>query len=498
MSDDTSTDLVRDATSLGLLTDLYQLTMAAGYVEFGRAEREAVFNLFFRRNPFGGAYAVACGLEQVLELIHAFHYSAGDVDYLAGLSGNDGQPLFRPAFLDYLRELDIRVDIDAVPEGTVVFPHEPLLRLRGPLAQCQLLETALLTIINFQTLIATKAARITQAAEGDPVLDFGLRRAQGLDGGLSATRATYVGGCAGTSNVLAGRRFGIPVRGTHAHSWVMSFNSEVEAFEAWAEASPNNCTFLVDTYDTIQGIRNAIRTAETLRRRGFEMGGIRLDSGDFVDLSRQARQMLDGAGFPDAAVVASNDLDEHRVARLKRDGAAINLWGIGTRLITAHDQPALGGVYKLAAIRDDDGAWSPRLKLSEVPGKTSNPGIQQVRRFSEGGRFVADVLYDETAGLSEPYGWVDGEGERHPIPPAATGDDLLQPVMRQGKPLADGPSLATVRAHAQDQLGRLDPAVRHLVEPSAYSVGLDEHLHQLKEHLTAEAREDAPSQPAVV
>ena len=483
-----ATGLVRDATALGLLTDLYQLTMAAGYLAFGKAEQHCAFNLFFRRNPFGGGYAVACGLEQVVELIAAFRFSPADVDYLAGLCGNDGRPLLRRSFLDYLANLEVRVDLDAVPEGTVVFPHQPLLRVSGPLAQCQLLETALLTIVNFQTLVATKAARITDAAGDDPVLDFGLRRAQGLDGGLSASRAAYIGGCAGTSNVLAGRRYGIPVRGTHAHSWVMAFDDEIEAFEAWAEASPNNCVFLVDTYDSIRGIRNAIRTAEKLRRRGFEMVGVRLDSGDFVDLSRQARRMLDAAGFADAAVVASNDLDEHRVARLKRQGAAIDMWGIGTRLVTAHDHPALGGVYKLAAIRDADGAWSPRLKLSETPGKTSNPGIQQIRRFSAATGFIADVIYDETAGLSDPCRWVDAAGSTQRLPPEAVGEDLLRPVLRHGERLAEPPPLDEIRARAAEQLGQLDPAVRRLREPASYPVGLDEPLQRLRERLIAEAR----------
>ena len=379
--------ITQDAPSLGLLTDLYQLTMAAGYFEHGKAEDEAVFNLFFRRSPFKGAFAIACGLEQAVEMIGSFRYSAGDVEYLAGLEGNDGGPLFRDEFLEYLGNLEITVDIDAMAEGTAVFPHEPLLRVRGPLIQCQLLETPLLTLLNFQTLIATKAARITLAADGDPVLDFGLRRAQGMDGGLSASRAAFIGGCSGTSNVMAGRRYGIPVRGTHAHSWVMAFDSESEAFEAWARASPNNCVFLVDTYDTLQGIDNAIRTAGSLRQRGFEMVGLRLDSGDFVRLSREARRRLDAAGFAEAAIVASNDLDEHRIVELKAAGAAIDMWGIGTRLITGHQQAALGGVYKLAAIREagspENQSWSPRIKLSEVSGKTSNPGIQQVRRFCE-------------------------------------------------------------------------------------------------------------------
>ncbi len=473
---------------LGLLTDLYQLTMAAGYLDAGKADREAVFHLFYRRNPFAGGYAVACGLDQVLELLAAFRFSSEDLDYLAGLEGNDGGPLFRPEFLDYLRELELTIDVDAVPEGTAVFPHEPLLRVRGPLAQCQLLETPLLTILNFQTLIATKAARVARAARGDAVLEFGLRRAQGADGGLSASRAAFVGGCTGTSNVLAGRRFGIPVRGTHAHSWVMSFDGEREAFDAWARASPNNCVFLVDTYDSLGGIANAIRAAEGLRRRGHEMAGIRLDSGDFVSLSREARRMLDDAGFPDASIVASNDLDEYRITRLKDAGAAIDVWGVGTRLATAHGQSALGGVYKLTAIRDRSGDWSYRLKLSEDKIKISNPGIQQVRRFSDSGRFLGDVIYNQPGGLQEPCTRVDAEEVRSEIPAGTEGEDLLVPVVRRGAPVYVTPEIGAIRERTLDQLSRLDPDVLRLDQPAAYPVGLDLELYRLKERLISEAR----------
>ncbi len=478
--------------TLGLLTDLYQLTMAAGYLDAGKAERQAVFHLFYRRNPFAGGYAVACGLDQVLELLAAFRFSGEDLEYLAGLEGNDGGPLFRPEFLSYLERLELTIDLDAIPEGTVVFPHQPLLRVSGPLAQCQLLETPLLTILNFQTLIATKAARIARAATGDAVLEFGLRRAQGADGGLSASRAAYVGGCAATSNVLAGRRYGVPVRGTHAHSWVMSFKGERRSFEAWARASPNNCIFLVDTYDSLAGIANAIRAAGELRRRGHEMVGIRLDSGDFVSLSREARRMLDQAGFPQAKVVASNDLDEHRIERLKAAGAAIDVWGVGTRLATAHGQSALGGVYKLTAIHDRAGEWSYRLKLSEDRIKISNPGIQQVRRFSDSGRFVGDVIYDQPGGLSEPGVLVDPEGVRIRLPGGPAGDsdgeDLLVPVLRQGSAVYDTPEIAAIRDRTLDQLDRLDPAVRRLEQPATYAVGLDPELHRLKQRLITEVR----------
>ena len=302
---------------LALLTDLYQLTMAYGYWKLGRAEQEAVFHLFFRKPPFAGGYAVAAGLETAIEFLRAFRFDESDIAYLASLTGNDGRPLFDAEFLGHLGELRLAVDVDAMPEGTVAFGQEPLVRVRGPILQCQLLETPLLNIINFQTLIATKAARICEAAGDDSVLEFGLRRAQGIDGALSASRAAYIGGCSATSNVLAGKLFGIPVKGTHAHSWVMSFDTEAESFEQYAAVMPNNCVFLVDTYDTLDGVRQAAEVGKKLRRQGHELVGIRLDSGDLAYLSIEARKILDEAGFPDAGIVASNDLDEHLIENLR-------------------------------------------------------------------------------------------------------------------------------------------------------------------------------------
>src|SRR5215213_2354655 len=349
--------------SLSLLTDLYQLTMAYGYWKLGRGEQEAVFHLTFRKHPFAGGFTVACGLHAVIDYLRALRFDESDVGYLATLKGNDGRPLFDRKFLDYLRDMRFTCDIDAIPEGTAVFPHEPLVRVKGPILQAQIIETPLLNLVNFQTLIATKAARVCLAARGEPVLEFGLRRAQGIDGALSASRAAYVGGCAATSNVLAGRLFGIPVKGTHAHSWVMSFEDEREAFQEYAEALPNNCVFLADTYDTLEGVRRAAEVGKKLRARGHEMVGIRLDSGDLAYLSIEARKILDEAGFPRAAILASNDLDENLIASLKEQGAKVNVWGVGTKLVTAYDQPALGGVYKMAAIRAKDGkAWEHKVK----------------------------------------------------------------------------------------------------------------------------------------
>jgi len=475
--------------SLALLTDLYQLTMAYGYWKNGIAEREAVFHLIFRKSPFGGQFAIACGLSYVVDFLRSLQFTDEDCQYLASLAGTDGQPLFEPAFLDYLRDMDFRCDVDAVSEGTVMFAYEPLVRVRGPLLQCQLIETSLLNMVNFQTLIATKAARVCQAARGKPVLEFGLRRAQGIDGGLAASRAAFVGGCAGTSNVLAGKLFDIPVKGTHAHSWVMAFGDERQAFEAYADAMPNNCVFLVDTYDTIGGVHNAIEVGQELRRRGYEMVGIRLDSGDLAGLSRQARTVLDEGGFPKAAIVASSDLDEYELEALHRQEARIDVWGVGTRLATAYDQAALGGVYKLSAVRDDDGRWDYRLKLSEQMVKTSDPGILQVGRFRDKqGRYVADVIYDEPTGIDRRPILVP-LGDRHEGTPvdAPEVQNLLVPVFRGGTTVYEPPSAAEARSRVQAELKSLDGVVTRLDAPEPYLVGLERRLHETKANLIAAA-----------
>lgn len=481
-----------DATT-GLCTDLYQLTMAQGYWLHGRAEEQAVFHLGFRKHPFAGAYAIACGLEQAIELIERFGYDAMQLEYLASLTGNDGRPLFDLRFLAWLRQLVPSVDVDAMPEGTACFAHEPLLRVRGPLAQAQLLETALLTIVNFQTLIACKAARICEAAEGEPVIEFGLRRAQGLDGGLSASRAAYIGGAVATSNVAAGAHFGIPVRGTHAHAWVMAFADEGEAFAAYSQAMPNNCVFLVDTYDTLRGVDRAIAEALALRERGHEMVGVRLDSGDLTALSKAAREKLDAAGFPNATIVASNDLDEWQIAKLKRDGAKISVWGVGTRLATGHDQCALGGVYKLSALRADSSRpWRRMVKLSDTPIKTSIPGILQVRRFTRAGAPVLDVIYDEELGAPQagmaardidPFCEASFE-----IPTDAEARDLLIPVLREGKRVAAAEPTAVMRERAQAERAALPPAVRRLEQPDPYRVALEARIAEHKRTLIEAAR----------
>lgn len=475
---------------LTLLTDLYQLSMAYGYWKLGRCDDEAVFHLFFRKNPFNGGYTIACGLDYVLGFLKNFRFQESDLEYLASLQGNDDKPLFEPGFLSHLGELQLRCDIDAIPEGTVVFAQEPLIRVRGPLMECQLLETALLNIINFQSLIATKASRVCLATGGEPVLEFGLRRAQGIDGALAASRAAYVGGCSATSNVLAGKLFGIPVRGTHAHSWVMSFDSELEAFDAYAQAMPNNCVFLVDTYGTLNGVAHAIEVGRRLRDRGYRMIGIRLDSGDLAYLSIEARKMLDAAGFADARIVASNDLDEYTIKSLKEQDAAIAIWGVGTHLVTGYDQPALGGVYKLSAIRPAGGEWKDRVKVSDQAIKTTTPGIQQVRRYQLGDEFIGDMVFDERAGIRQERLIVDPvDPTRHKaIPVEATHQDLLVPVMRNGQTIYNSPSLEQIRDRTKRQLGGLHRGIKRFMNPHEYPAGLEKGLHDLKMKLIGEAR----------
>lgn len=486
-------------TSLTLLTDLYQLTMAQAYWASGSSDKEAVFHLFFRKNPFDGGFAVSCGQARAAQCLSSFRFTAEDVGYLATLSGNDGRPLFDPEFLKKLESLELALDVDTVPEGTVVFPHEPLVRVRGPILHAQLVETVLLNAINFETLIATKAARVCLAARGDKVIDFGLRRAQGFDGGLSASRAAFVGGCSGTSNVLAGRLFGIPAQGTHAHSWVMSFPSELEAFAAYAEAQPNNCVLLIDTYDTLEGARNAARVGRRLRERGHDLAGVRLDSGDLAWLSIEVRKILDAAGFAETAIVASNNLDEHVIASLKEQGAAIDVWGVGTRLVTGGDEPALGGVYKLGAVRRPGDPWQHRLKLSEQAVKTTNPGVQQVRRYENDDGLVADVIYDEKQGPGDETSVVDPVDPTRlkRIPSDARATDLLEPVMRAGRILSADVSLEDSRARAAAQLGRLHVGIKRFVNPHQYPVGLAPELRELKTRLIKEARGDSvPSPPS--
>lgn len=477
-------NITRDLYSspLTLLTDLYQLTMAQGYWKKGMAEKQAVFSLFFRNPVFQGGFALSCGLHYVIDWLENFAFSPPDLDYLASLTNPDGTALFDRNFLQHLRELKFTCDVDAIPEGRVVFPQEPLLRVKGPVLQAQLLETFLLNAINFQTLIATKAARICLAAKGDPVLEFGLRRAQGIDGGLSASRAAYVGGCVATSNVLAGKLFGIPVRGTHAHSWVMTFAHEIDAFEAYAETMPGNAVFLVDTYNTIQGVENAIKVGRQLNAKGYDLAGIRLDSGDLAYLSIEARRLLDEAGFTETNIAASNDLDEYLIKSLKEQGAQINIWGVGTNLVSAWDQPALGGVYKLTAFESALGGWDYKLKLSEQASKINTPGLLQVTRFRDAKGFVADMVSDELLGNELPATIIDPADftKRKQIQSEWESEPMLVPIFRNGQCVYTKPGLDQTRRLAKEELAMLHPSIKRFENPHNYPVGLEEKLFALR------------------
>jgi nicotinate phosphoribosyltransferase len=476
--------------ALGLLTDLYELTMACGYWKTGQQDRPAVFHLFFRKHPFGGGFTVAAGLAAAVDYLQTLRFDPDDLTYLEGLRGNDGGPLFPRAFLDFLAQFHFRCDVDAVAEGTLVFPQEPLLRVIGPLVEAQLVESALLNLINFPTLIATKAARVVLAARGEPVLEFGLRRAQGIDGALTASRAAYLGGCSATSNVLAGRFLGIPVGGTHAHSWVLCFDDEASAYRAYAQAMPNNCLFLVDTYDSLEGVRHAIEVGRELRRQGKQLMGVRLDSGDLAWLSIEARRMLDEAGFSDAAIVASNDLDEWIIASLKDQGAKIGVWGVGTRLVTAYGQPALGGVYKLSALGDGQGGWQDKVKVSEQAIKTSNPGILQVRRYFAEGQAIGDAIFDQQSPGRGDCTIVDPADmtRRKTIAADTAAEELLTPVFRAGRRVGELPSLEESRARLQEQLKMFHAGIKRLVNPHRYPVGLELGLHDRKTALILQSR----------
>lgn len=470
--------------NLTMMTDLYELTMMNGYWRYGMAKNVAVFDLFYRKQGDETAHAVAAGLEQAIEYVRSLHFSTEDIAYLRSLN------TFDEGFLNLLKNFRFTGDIDAVPEGTIVFPTEPIVRVCAPMIEAQLVETALLNIINHQTLIATKASRVVQAAQGDGVLEFGLRRAQGPDAGIYGARASIIGGCVATSNVLTGQMYDIPVRGTHAHSWVMSFGSELEAFRAYAEVFPHECLLLVDTYDTLKsGVPNAITVFKELRARGIEPSGIRLDSGDLAYLSRTARKMLDDAGFPNARIFASGDLDEEVIWDLKAQGAAIDVWGVGTRMITSQNNPALGGVYKLAA-EEVNGELVPRIKISENPAKITNPGKKKVLRIysREDRHALADLiaLHDEVYDASEPLTIFDPENTwKRMTLTDYTLRELLVPIFRGGEQVYRSPDLHCIAAYARDELDTFWSEYKRLHRPQRYKVDLSQRLYDLKQSLLA-------------
>lgn len=475
------------AQNLTLLTDLYELTMMQGYYKTGEND-SVIFDVFYRKNPSGSGYAIACGLEQVIDYIKNLSFSYDDIDYLRGLG------IFDEDFLEYLAGYHFTGDIYAIPEGTVVFPKEPLLKVIAPIMEAQLVETAILNIINHQSLIATKASRVCYAADGDGVMEFGLRRAQGPDAGTLGARAAMIGGCIGTSNVLTGQLYDVPVLGTHAHSWIMSFKDEYTAFKTYADMYPDSCTLLVDTYDTLNsGVPNAIRVFQEMRDAGIKPKsyGIRLDSGDLAYISKEARKMLDAAGFKDAVIAASSDLDEYLINSLKNQGAMINSWGVGTNLITSADCPAFGGVYKLAALKPaGTDTFIPKIKISENPAKITNPGNKTVYRIydNQTGKIKADLIclvgeiYDSNEDLMifDPiYTWKKSwiKGGTYSI------REILQPIFKKGQCIYESPSTMEIRAYCQEELNTLWDESRRLVNPKEVYVDLSQPLFDLRNEL---------------
>lgn len=477
-------------TDVCLNTDLYELTMAQGFWESGLFGSEACFNAFFRENPFGGGYAVACGTGQIAELVENFVFTDEDIDYLSFLTAPGGGPMFKPAFLEFLRGHKLDLTIDAAPEGEVMFPREPMVRVMGPIIDCQLIETALLNLVNFQTLVATKTARVVKSAEGHPVSDFGLRRAQGPDGGLAVARASYIAGASSTSNVLAGKIYGIPVFGTHAHSWVMAFPTELDAFRAFAKSSPKNCCLLLDTYDVRQGIKNAIICAKEMEEAGERLAAVRIDSGDLAKLSKEARAAFDEAGLPYVKISVSNDLDEYTIQSLFAQGAPIDSFGVGTKLATCDPQPSLGGVYKLSAIRASaDEPWRPVIKLSEQAYKRTIPGIQRVLRFYDEtecpvGDMIcqegADPSCDEMIDILDSFRSYDLSGAYR---------ELLVRVVDHGRGTDAGAvSIEHACERCKSAIMHLDAAVTRFLNPQTYPVGLELGLARLRQELSAEER----------
>lgn len=489
---------------LALLTDMYQLTMMGGYFAHGRGRTRAVFDLFFRTTPFKGGFCVAAGLADAVDYLVNLRFSRDDLAYLKSLK------VFDRAFLDFLATFRFTGTVRAVPEGTAVFPHEPLMVVEAPIMEAQLVETALLNLVNFQTLIATKAARVTLAAEKGSVLEFGLRRAQGVDGAMSASRAAFIGGCGATSNVLAGKTFGIPVRGTHSHSWVMSFPTELESFRAYARSYPDTSVLLVDTVDTLRsGVPHAITVGKELAAAGHRLAGIRIDSGDLAWLAMRARVMLDEAGLTGTAIVLSNDLDEwviqeiineiHRACRERGDDpvryTARITYGVGTAMVTAKGDPALGGVYKLSAVREGR-AMVPKMKVTDNAGKITTPGVKTLVRLYEGRMMAGDVV----ALASERIRDWRGVTVTHPQEPhksravaADSCEQLLVTVVKDGERVADPQALAAIRARCLDQLGRLDTTHRRLLNPHRYKVSLSPGLAALKEKMLREMTGEMPA-----
>ena len=480
--------------SFSLFTDLYQLTMAQGYWEAGKKNQQAVFHLSFRKNPFKGGYIIFCGLKPALEAIEKFFFSADDLKYLASLKSTNKQPVFSKKFLNFLKDFKINCTIKSLPEGTVIFAGEPVLQVAGTLLECQLLESLLLNIINFQSLIATKSARIFSLAQNKSILEFGLRRAQGIDGAISASRAAYIGGSFATSNLLAAKIYNIPVIGTHSHSWVLSFASEKLAFEQFIRSFPKKFSLLIDTYSALSGIKNAI---EVVKKHSSPNSffAVRIDSGDLAYLSKKIRHFLDQAGFTKTKIIASGDLDEYIIASLKEQQAAIDIWAVGTKLITATDEPALNGVYKLSAIYEEKN-WRFCTKISDDLNKSNDPGILQIMRFfSPDGLALGDAIYNQLEPIKKNTSCTiinpNNNLQQKVFSSSTLRRNILQIVMKNGKISYTFPTIEKVRKNTINQLSKFDDSIKRLVNPHLYPVGLEKKLFNLKKQLISQYKTDA-------
>ena len=467
--------------NMTMLCDFYELTMGNGYFDHGLKDRITYFDVFFREVPDGGGVAIAAGLEQVIDYVETLHFSDGDIAYLRGRN------LFSEDFLTYLKNFHFTGDIWAVPEGTPIFPREPIMTVRAPAIQAQLIETYVLLQLNHQSLIATKANRVCRAAGGRTVLEFGSRRAQGADGAILGARAAYIGGCAGTACTISDQLYGVRAGGTMAHSWVQMFDSELDAFRAYCKTYPTNATLLVDTYNSLQsGVPNAIRAFdEVLRPLGITNCGIRFDSGDIAYLTKRARKMLDDAGWPDCKITVSNALDERLILGLLRQGAQIDAFGVGERLITARSEPVFGGVYKLAAVEDDAGNIIPKIKISENVGKITNPHFKKVYRFygRDSGMAEADYicLHDEAVDDTQPLEICDPDATwKKKIMTDFVAKELLVPIFRDGKLVYEKPSLDAIKAYCAKQIETLWPEVLRFDNPHNYYVDLSDKLLKIK------------------
>ncbi len=472
-----------------MLTDLYQLTMMNGYFNSNIHEDILVFDMFFRKNPSSGGYTIVAGIEQVIDYIENLKFSEKDICYLRSLN------LFGEKFLNYLKNFKFTGEIYAAKEGTIMFPNEPVVRVKAPAGEAQLIETAILNMVNFQSLIATKASRVCFSANGDPVMEFGLRRAQGPDAGFYGARAAVIGGCVGTSNVLTGQEFEIPILGTHAHSWVQKFPTELEAFRAYASTYPDKTMLLIDTYNTLEsGLPNAIKVFDELREKGYEPLGVRIDSGDLEYISKEVRKILDEAGYPDVKITASNDLDEYTISTLKSQGAKIDIWGVGTKLITSGDWPSLGGVYKLSAAVED-GQMIPKIKLSEDPTKINNPGYKKIIRIYDKSTnkaeadlmLLSDEIIDETKPLKifhPVYTWKTKVFHNYYT------KELLEPLFIDGKLVAKRYKVKEIKQYAQKEKDSFWPQYLRISSPGRYKVDLSEKLWRLKNELIEKRKKD--------